>query len=131
MNVAILNKSKTIIIIDSCGENRNARIFGINFDGWKTFNLYPNFDEKNIVGYLSWSLVNVLNREKPNKDSNYYLSPYIKLNTDESVELCKYSHKKRAILLGMYDHNFSKLTYNEIIKHAGNYKVYPCHFELS
>lgn len=122
---AVKLNNKCIVIIDTCGESKTLTPFNVNFEGWKTIVLRPNYDENNKLGYLSWSLINIIVREKASSNSSYYLSTYI-----DGADLCKELHKKKAILLGMYDNNFNKLTVDEIIKYASDYKVPQINFDL-
>lgn len=104
------NNNKTIAIIDTCGDNRNPRPFGLDFTGWKVIDVWPNYIESNKLGYLAWSLTNVLARDRPTNNSTFYLSPYSKSVMDEGIQLCKDVHKKKAVSLGIWDHSFSKLS---------------------
>lgn len=107
------NKSRTIVVIDTCGDNKNPKPFGVDFSGYKKIEIWPNLDENNKIGYLSWSLTNVLNRKQVLANSLYYLSPYSKPQLDEGIQLCKDVHRKKAVSLGLYDHSFTKLTESE------------------
>lgn len=50
----------------------------------------------------------------------------------DGIQLCKDVHKKKASVLGLYDHAFSKLSDSDRIILAGEYakKLKPCEFEL-
>jgi len=92
----ITDNKPIVVIIDTCGEhnNKNNSIFGLNFTGWNKINLWPNLDRKNMEGYLSWSLRNVLQRNKPNDNDNFYLNPI-----DAGFNVCINVHKKKTTAL--------------------------------
>jgi hypothetical protein len=133
LNNAATSCSKTIVIVDTCGDNRNPRPFGANFDGWKTIELWPNYDKDNKLGYLSWSLTNVLNRKKFGANSNYYLSPYSEAVLADGIKLCIHVHYKKAQALGLYDNTFSKLSDTDRLALANKYAetIKPCEFDIS
>lgn len=45
LHKAVRNTSKTIVVIDTCGDNRSPNPFGIDFVGWKTVEIWPNCDK--------------------------------------------------------------------------------------
>jgi hypothetical protein len=132
LKLASSRTSKCIVIIDTCGESRNSEPFGVQFPGWKVIEHHPNYDESNKMGYLAWSLTNVLARAKPDASSLYYLSPYSKGTMAEGIQLCKDVHKKKAVSLGIYDNNFNKLSDNDRIILSKDYekKLKPCEFDI-
>lgn len=81
-----------VVIIDTCGENHNGNImFGYNFTGWTTIDIHPNYNPDNLVGYLAWSLHNVLSRPHHTADTLYWLNP---VSTDLTV--CTNVHRQKA-----------------------------------
>jgi hypothetical protein len=132
LNTAVRNKNKTIIIIDTCGESRSPTPFNVSFNGWKTINLTPNLSHDNILGYLAWSLTNVLSRGRSDTTTSFHLSPYSKPSMEEGIQLCKDVHKKKAVALGLYDHAFSKLSDANRISLANDYAktLKECDFSL-
>ena len=126
-------KSRTIVIIDTCGEKYNSQPFGVDFSKWKTIEFWPNWsDSSSKMGYLAWTLTNVLNRDVVTNDSPYYLTPHAKANRNEGIQLCKDVHKKKAMSLGLYDHAFAKLSDADRIALATEYAktIKPCEFTL-
>lgn len=132
LKLASNRTSKCIAIIDTCGESRNSEPFGVHFPGWKVIEHYPNYDESNKMGYLAWSLTNVLSRAKPDASSLYYLSPYSKSFMADGIQLCKDVHKKKAVSLGIYDNNFNKISDSDRIILSNEYekKLKPCEFDV-
>lgn len=98
-------KNKTVLIIDTCGENINAKnTFGYDLSSWKTIVVTPNFNKQLLTEYLSWSLNNVLKRERYNSLSNYYLNKF-----SASEQICYDVHYKKASNL-FGKKNVTKLT---------------------
>jgi len=84
-----------VVIIDTCGDKGGNNIFGHNFQNWKTIKHYPNFiknDNNLFNGYLSWSLINVLNRKHSSQSTEYYLNP-----VDAGISTCVSVHTKKSI----------------------------------
>ena len=77
MEINLIDNSKLlVVVIDTCGEkNPGNIIFGVDFTGWNKLNVWPNLERSEMEGYLSWSLRNVLLRNKPDANDNYYLNP--------------------------------------------------------
>ncbi len=123
---AARTSGKCIVIIDTCGEVKSADPFGVSFPGWKVVEVYPNLDRQNQMGYLAWSLTNVLNRGAPSHNTDFYLSP------SAGINICREVHKKKAIALGLYDNNFSKLSDSDRLALAAQYAktIKPTYFEL-
>src|SRR3989338_8572206 len=81
-----------VIVLDTCGDSfKKQDVFGHNLSHWKIINVWPNLkDRRRIREYLAWSLRNVLQRQHPGTDGNYYLSPVgSDLKTCISVHLAK------------------------------------------
>ena len=92
---------KKVVIIDTCGERHNSskKYFGVNFDQWNTYEVWPNRDLSNKKldkQYVAWCLYNVLNRKECTPESNYWLNPY-----GAGLDTCFNVWKKKAILLGL------------------------------
>jgi len=130
--LAVKYTNKCIVIIDTCGESRSPKPFGVSFAGWKTIEIYPNLIENDKMGYLAWTLTNVLERGRTDASSAYYLTPYAKPEMKDGIELCKEVHKKKASSLGLYDHAFSRLSDNDRVALSSEYakKLKPCEFNL-
>jgi hypothetical protein len=89
------NSKMLVVIIDTCGEkNTGNNIFDINFNDWKKVIFWPNLERSEMEGYLTWTLCNVLRRDKPTYNDNHYLNP-----TDAGVNTCINVHKKKASAL--------------------------------
>jgi hypothetical protein len=131
LSKAVLVPSKCIVIIDTCGEIKSNAPFDINFDGWTTLEIYPNLDRGNLMGYLAWSLTNVLSRGPSGRSTEFYLCPSAKPG-QEGINLCKDVHRKKAIALNLYDRNFSNLSDSDRLALAAKYAstVKPVEFEL-
>jgi len=101
------NNKLLVVVIDTCGEKvNNNDIFGIDFTGWKKVNVWPNFDRSKMEEYLAWTLRNVLQRGKPDADSNHYLNPI-----DAGINTCVDVHKRKArALLGKKIPNLFTMT---------------------
>lgn len=86
-----LPNKNCVVIVDTCGGNSFDNIFGHSFKGFVIHNVRPNYDERDIEGYLSWSLNNVLARSNCDKNSNFYLNP-----VSTSIQKCKDIHLKKS-----------------------------------
>lgn len=93
-----LNKIPTIqndllvVIIDTCGEKQSNVIFDYDFSAWKKVVVTPNFDQKNISGYMAWSLRNVLSRPLHTMNTPFWLNPKsatVKVCVDVHLNKCK------------------------------------------
>ena len=117
---------KCITIIDTCGEFKNPNPFEVNFTDWKISEIYPNLDRSNLMGYLAWTLRNVLSRGPSGHDTEFYLNP------TAGIQLCRDVHRKKAIALGLYDYKFDKLSDSDRMALAEQYgkNVKPVEFEL-
>lgn len=83
-----------VVVIDTCGERSNRghpEFFGVNFRGWQYIEIWPNLDRLNFAGYFAWSLRNVLLRNIPKENDNFYLCP-----SRAGVDVCIDVHKKKA-----------------------------------
>jgi len=81
-----------VVIIDTCGEKIDINdIFGVNFAGWKSIVVTPNYIERYTDLYMAWSLRNVLRRTKTNHRSTYNINP---INSGRDV--CIDVHRKKA-----------------------------------
>ena len=131
LSKAVLIPSRCIVIIDTCGEIKSSAPFDINFDGWTTLEIYPNLDRNNLMGYLAWSLTNVLSRGPSGRSTEFYLCPSAKPG-QEGINLCKDVHRKKAIALNLYDRNFSNLSDSDRLALAAQYAktMKPVEFEL-
>jgi len=92
-SVSEIKNDDVVVIIDTCGErnrNKEVKAFDIQFNG-RRFDVWPNYDKKNIRGYLAWSLRNVLRRGPSTPDSNYWLCP-----AGTSDRVCIDVHQKKA-----------------------------------
>ena len=119
---------KCIVIIDTCGEFKSNTPFDVDFSSWRSMEVYPNLDRNNLMGYLAWSLTNVLNR---GASGNFYLCPNSKPG-QEGINLCKDVHRKKATSLGLFDRNFNSMSDSDRIALAAQYAqtVKPAEFEL-
>lgn len=119
---------KCIVIIDTCGEFKSKTPFDVDFSSWRSVEVYPNLDRNNLMGYLAWSLTNVLNR---GASGNFYLCPSSKPG-QEGINLCKDVHRKKATSLGLLDRNFNSMSDSDRIYLAAQYAktVKPVEFEL-
>ena len=95
-------RNNTIVIMETYINSKYP--FGIKFDGWNRIECWPNYDDNNKIGYLAWSLCNVLNR------------------IESGADFCRTLHKKRAVNLGIYDHAFGKLDESEIKRLSDKYE---------
>lgn len=65
-----------VAIVDTCGERcQGKKLFGVDLQLFKRIDVYPNLIRTNAVGYMSWSLRNVLQRHRPLDVDNYNLNP--------------------------------------------------------
>jgi len=67
-------------IIDTCGERYNEKdpqkvCFDISLRNFNVIVCHPNFDTNDMVGYLSFSLYNVLKRDLYSSTTEHYLNP--------------------------------------------------------
>lgn len=117
---------KCITIVDTCGEFKDPNPFGVNFNGWKISEVYPNLDRNNLMGYLAWTLTNVLSRGPSDQNTEFYLNP------TAGIQICRDVHRKKAIALGLYDRNFEKLSDSDRMTLASQYAqtIKPVEFEL-
>jgi hypothetical protein len=124
--------SKCIVIIDTCGEFKSDKPFDVDFSGWKTIELYPNLDRTNLMGYLAWSLTNVLNRGPCASNTDFYLSSWAKPGK-AGIDLCKDVHQKKAKALGIYDDHFNNIADTDRQVLAAQYAatIKPLDFDLS
>lgn len=91
-NIDTITNELLVIIIDTCGERDNAdNIFGYNFRAWKKINVWVNLDKARMEQYLSWTIRNVLQRNRPTFDSNHWLNP-----EDATVKVCTNVHASKA-----------------------------------
>ena len=107
MSVANINNDDIVVVIDTCGErshkNNMHDVFGVNFTDWKIVNVWPNLNRSNVAGYLCWTLMNVMLRQRTAVDSQYWLNP-----AEAGQDVCRDVHKKKAKALGLLPKN-SKL----------------------
>ncbi|XWV24536.1 P-loop ATPase/GTPase-containing domain protein [Tupanvirus deep ocean] len=83
-----------VVIIDTCGEKstlNTKNFFDVDFTGWKILNAWPNLERSKMEEYLSWSLRNVLLRDKPREQDNHYLNP-----TSAGIGKCVEVHQTKA-----------------------------------
>ena len=81
-----------VVIIDTCGERPyDGRPFEVDFRGWKSLTVCPNYDAQKQPGYVAWSLRNVLLRQKTTQQSTYYLNPY-----GAGLKVCLDVHRKKC-----------------------------------
>jgi hypothetical protein len=110
-----------VVIIDTCGEkNGVTNVFSFDFTGWKKIEVFPNLDKKNMRGYFSWTLRNVLRRGKIDGASNFYLTPATagtKTCIDVHLKKCKALFPKDAGKL-----NLSGSTIDSLSAEADNYE---------
>lgn len=93
--IDVIENKLLVVIIDTCGERNNSNIiFDKDFTGWNRINVWPNLIKSDMLGYLSWSLRNILNRPKPGPDDNYWLNP-VEKNPNTCIEI----HKRKATAL--------------------------------
>lgn len=79
-----------VVIVDTCGERTSSDVFGLSFNGWKRITLFPNLDRTQLLGYLCWSLRNVLRRPPATPGCGYYLS------TGAGLKVCCDVHQTKA-----------------------------------
>ncbi|XWV25771.1 putative ATP-binding protein [Tupanvirus soda lake] len=95
MKVNDLEESKLlVVVIDTCGEKSTSNtktFFDVDFTGWKSVNAWPNLERSRMEEYLSWSLRNVLLRDKPRDQDNHYLNP-----TSAGIGKCIEVHQTKA-----------------------------------
>lgn len=109
-----------VVMIDTCGERGGKEIFGVNFEGWKQVDVYPNLDKKNLKGYFSWTLRNVLMRGPTNNDGKFNLTP-----ASAGVHTCIEVHKKKCDALfkkQFKGHNFAGATVQSLQDEAEKYE---------
>ena len=92
---------KGVIVVDLCNENVSSRsIFNHNLyrgeskiapkvEDHVTF--LPNYFKDDLMGYLGWSLKNVLDRSLHNSNTSYWLNP-----VSAGVDTCIGVHKRKA-----------------------------------
>jgi hypothetical protein len=89
-----------VVVIDTCGEQtqeKQMKVFNVNFDGWKKVTLWPNLTRDgrgnavNLVGYFAWSLRNVLLRKRPTARDSHYLNA-----ESAGTQVCIDVHKKKS-----------------------------------
>lgn len=108
-----------VVIIDTCNEKdskNNMNVFDINFARWTKLNFWPNLDRNNLNGYLKWTLRNVLRRDVPNSNDNFWLNPRY-----AGLETCLDVHKKKSRShfgkrIVKFLNSFTPLTVNVAIK---------------
>lgn len=116
-----------VVIIDTCGDrDGGSNIFGVDFRGWKTIRVHPNYCAQRQRGYLIWSLRNVLLRPIPGTDAKYWLNP-----VTAGLKTCIDVHRKKSTSLfgRKTDLNFSaKQSVDGVIddlnKEADEYATY-------
>jgi hypothetical protein len=80
-----------VVIVDTCNEKVEInKMFGHNFSHFEVITCWPNLTD-NFVGYLSWSLTNVLLRKMSDKNSNFWLNP-----KGAGVDTCITVHNKKS-----------------------------------
>lgn len=95
-----------VVIIDTIvgDQNEGSRSFGIDFMGWKKIEYWPNLISSDLMGYLCWSLRNVLLRQIPRPSDSFWLSPLV-AGTKKCIEV----HKKKARALFSDRHRIPEL----------------------
>jgi hypothetical protein len=104
-----------VAIIDTCGEKglpKNNVHFDVDFTGWKTITVMPNYDKNKQKEYCAWTLRNVLQRSASSKDTDFWLNP-----NGAGVQTCVTVHKKKlsAILNGKIVLKVDKTDVNGIL----------------
>jgi hypothetical protein len=125
---AVNVREKCIVIIDTCGENKTNTPFEVDFSNWTSVEVFPNLNRNNLMGYLAWSLTNVLSR---GSNGNFYLCPSAKPG-QEGINLCKDVHRKKAQALNLYDRNFATFNDSDRLALAAQYArgLSPVDFDL-
>jgi ABC-type multidrug transport system fused ATPase/permease subunit len=82
-----------VVIVDTCGEKLSGSniLFNYNFDGWRKQTIRPNFDQRQLIKYMAWSLRNVLQRKMHSSSTPYWLNP-----VSASVLVCINVHLKKC-----------------------------------
>lgn len=93
--VGLSDDDKVVVIIDTCGENsgrKTVEYFNVDFSLWNRVIYFPNHGhQSDLVGYMSWTLRNVLQRTKRTPQSTYNLNP-----EDAGVYTCISVHQKKS-----------------------------------
>ncbi len=118
------NTEKTVIIIDTCGEQMNKKnLFGVDFNNATVLSHFPNYNKDKQNEYLAWSLYNVLLRKESNCNTNFWLTP-LSVGNNKCVEIL---NKKAKNLFGNKTKQFNSNTSMESISNEyNNYQNYLC-----
>ena len=100
------NVDTLVILIDTCGQHTNKNnVFGVNLNDFTVHIIYPNYNDNDKIGYLAWSLRNVLQRTKPSVMSNWNLNP-----ETAGIETCVKVHREKASVIGYVDKSLFQIS---------------------